>query len=78
MAELISVQAECIEWQFDYSLVMCFSMDVFSLEDDDWQGLFITQSDRILNENSSQRAKILPKGDNFASSCVSLVTQNSQ
>ena len=49
-------------------------MELCSLEDDDYCGLFITQSDPVV-QNSSDGVKILPEGNDFESPCISLVSQ---
>ena len=47
-------------------------MEVCSLEDDDYNGLFITQSDPVRSSNDAS-VKILPDGSDFSSPCVSLM-----
>ena len=50
-------------------------MDLFSLEDEDYQGMFITQSSS--NEsNTSVNSGIISDASDFSSPCVSLVSQN--
>lgn len=50
-------------------------MDLFSLEDEDYQGMFITQSSS--NEsNTSVNSGIISDSSDFLSPCVSLISQN--
>ena len=47
-------------------------MNVCSLEDDDYEGLFITQSDNS-SSGSSNNLSILGDGTDISSPCVSLI-----
>ena len=51
-------------------------MELFSLEDDDANDLFITQSS-ILDNNSSQNGGILGEPTDFSSPCASIVSGTS-
>ena len=50
--------------------------NVFSLEDD-YGDMFITQSDRVLNQSDSEKSEILKDPMDFSSPCVSLVSSQS-
>ena len=51
--------------------------EVFSLEDD-YGDIFITQSDKVLHEDNSDKSdvEILPDPMDFSSPCVSLVSKH--
>ena len=50
---------------------------LFSLEDD-YGDMFLTQSDKVINDCDSEKSEILPDPMDFSSPCVSLVSnQNS-
>ena len=51
-------------------------IDVFSLEEDDYNGLFITQSDNSVR-NVAESNKIPLDRSDFSSPCISIVLQQS-
>ena len=51
-------------------------MEVFSLEDDDCEGMFITQEPSKLQEIDGDKS-VLGDGLDFSSPCVSLTSQSS-
>ena len=59
-------------WEFFVEYL--FTMDLFSLEDDDGNDLFITQSSNSSNGNNSN--SVIGDGSDFSSPCVSLVSKN--
>ena len=48
-------------------------MEVFSLEDEDYSGMFLTQSSHL--DNISDNSMILPDPMDFGSPCVSLISK---
>ena len=51
-------------------------MDVFSLENDDFNGMFITQSDPDVSDNGN-KSQISTSGSSTSGSMLSLLTENS-
>ena len=57
-----------------FTIGIILIMDMCSLEEDDYSGLFITQADPV-KKDSNDGVKILPEGNDFEVPCISLVSQ---